>query len=1056
MDLTGKTLGKYHIIEALGSGGMAEVYRGEDRRLDRSVAIKVMHNHLAKSKDFRDRFLREAKAIANLQHPNIVSLIDFDNQEDLVYMVMEFISGETLESFLEKSNGLIPLGDAISITRQLASALQYAHRRNMIHRDVKPANVMFVDDHKERVLLTDFGIARLLDEVSLTSSGTALGTPHYMAPEIVKGSSGDHRSDIYSLGILLYEMVVGEAPYEADTPYGVMIKQANEPLPSPRQRNPELPLEVEAVLLKALAKEPDDRYQSAALLEGDLRMLPDFDSTIPLPASIKDSYIATGPATPTKVDLPSISGALPARANRPEEEEKESPLKRWMPLIGAGVGVAAIAGITLFLLSFFGDDNGQAGNGDPLPSATAAVAAAVVDTATPAPTAEPTDIPPTPTDPPQPTPTETTAPTETPIPLPTEIPLVDFNFQESPFFLCNIDLTTELVGEQFTTNVGIKVNDLAGYPLPNSVYHAWLSDPAEENFIALGPILDDGEFGLLQGNLSTTIEGNLLEGFNRLIFSAEPIDSQPTTPANTVLAGTIDAETFAVQQELLINQIGPGNAQYQIALQHANLVVDSLNQGDLNEARRHAEHVINIVQGENGELFGDLDNDGQAQNPGNGVGVLTYIAAIQAELDLAEPIDPNLSFSFVQGQIDKSLINSTIEVTEALDHALKMFAVDSVDEGLPFANDMVTAVQSGIDGRDFDSDGKIDTFFDEEGGFATLDSLLAEWIEGSFLPDHQLGLQAGEIGSIRVLPGASPENEQIELDIYPVPQTERAETTYVLFLRGIDRESGEDRFLNLGPLELNKFRLSGQIEVASGVLGRYDTFLISVEESTTAADQLSPQDIRYEAAFGPETGGLLTSLLVPEDGAELAIHTQSLAEMELLAEHTLFLIESLQNNDLPLARRHAEHVINILVGELATEFGDVDGNGTTENPSNIGFGVRAYNGLMQTTVGEMNVSAELNPRSRFYTRTVIPNTLGNQATLMTDILDLAFKVLATDTAEEAAPIAQSLSDVNIRLLDGFDLDQNETIDNRGGEAGMRTLNDLLFLLTDRSFINLNQ
>lgn len=1053
MDLTGKTLGKYHIIEALGSGGMAEVYRGEDQRLDRSVAIKVMHSHLAKSKDFRDRFLREAKAIANLQHPNIVSLIDFDNQGELVYMVMEFISGETLESFLEKTNGLIPLGDAISITAQLASALRYAHRRNMIHRDVKPANVMFVDDHKERVLLTDFGIARLLDEVSLTSSGTALGTPHYMAPEIVKGSSGDHRSDIYSLGILFYEMVIGEAPYEADTPYGVMIKQANEPLPAPRKQNPELPLEVEAVLLKALAKEPDDRYQSAAEFGVALQTLPDFDSTIPLPTSIKDSYIATGPATPTRADLPSIGGGLPARANMPEETPKESPLKRWMPLIGAGVGVAAIAGITLFLLSFFGNDNGEADSGGPLPSATAAIAAVVVDTATPTATAVPTELPPTATE--TAPPTETLVPTETPIPAPTDIPIVDFNFQESPFFLCNIDLTTQPVDERFTSQVGIKVDDLAGSLLPNTVYFAWLSDPTEENFIPLGPLSTQDENGLLQGDLSTTVEGNVLEGFNRLIFSAEPIDSQPTTPANTVLAGTIDAETFAVQQELLINQLRPGNGQYQLALQHSNLVVDSLNQGDLNEARRHAEHVINIVQGENGELFGDLDNDGQAQNPGDGVGVLTYIASIQAELDLAEPIDPNLSFSFVQGQIDKSLINSTIEVTEALDHALKMFAVDSVEEGLPFANDMVTAVRSGIDGRDFDSDGKIDTFFDEEGGFATLDALLAEWVEGSFLPDHRLGLQAGEIGTIRVLPGASPESEQIAFDLYPVPQTERAGTTYVLFLRGIDRASGEDRFLNLGPLELNKFRLNGQIE-AGTVLGQFDTFLISVEESETAADQLSPQDIRYEARFGPESESLLTALLVAEAGTELAIHTQALAEMELLAEHTSFLNAALQNNDLPLARRHAEHVINILVGELATEFGDVDGNGQTENPSSTGVGVRGYNGLMQSTIGELNVAAELNPRSRFYTRTVIPNTLGNQATLMIDILDLAFKVLATDTVEEAAPIAQSLSEVNGQLLDGFDLDQNEIIDNRGGEAGLRTLNDLLFFLTDRSFINLNQ
>ena len=263
--LIGKTLGKYQIVELIGRGAMAEVYKAYQPALDRYTAIKLMHSFLAEDKNFLGRFQREAKAAAQLRHPNIVQVHDFDVVDGVYYyMVMEFIDGYTLRDKLQElasANEIMPLDKAIHIAEEVASALSYAHGRGMVHRDIKPSNVMI--DQEGHVILTDFGIAKILSDTQYTITGAIAGTPNYISPELGLGKLADARSDIYSLGTTLFQMVTGELPYQADSAVTVLLKHVNDPVPIASQLNPALPPDIDRILFKAMSKNPDDRYQTA-------------------------------------------------------------------------------------------------------------------------------------------------------------------------------------------------------------------------------------------------------------------------------------------------------------------------------------------------------------------------------------------------------------------------------------------------------------------------------------------------------------------------------------------------------------------------------------------------------------------------------------------------------------------------------------------------------------------------------------------------------------------------------------------------------------------------
>ncbi len=256
-----KRLGKYEIIGEIGRGGFAAVYEAVDTTLDRTVALKALAPHLLWDPSFPERFQQEAKLAANLKHPNIVVIYEFGKLEGVAYIAMEYLGGQNLAGLVREKGALAP-SRILKITSQVASALDYAHSQRLVHRDVKPSNIMVgADDH---VTVTDFGIAKAAAATALTTTGKIFGTPEYMSPEQAMGTRElDARSDNYSLGVVVYQMFTGQVPFSGETPLGVMRCHADEPPPPPSQINPATPRAVETVLLKALAKDRDERYQRA-------------------------------------------------------------------------------------------------------------------------------------------------------------------------------------------------------------------------------------------------------------------------------------------------------------------------------------------------------------------------------------------------------------------------------------------------------------------------------------------------------------------------------------------------------------------------------------------------------------------------------------------------------------------------------------------------------------------------------------------------------------------------------------------------------------------------
>ncbi len=268
MDLTGKTLGQYEIIEAIGRGGMASVFKAYQSALDRFVAVKVLSPQRAAQENFSDRFVREAKAVAALNHPNILPIIDFGQQDEHTYIVMKYVPGGTLSDRLKQP---IDLLTTTRLIKQVAAALDHAHSRGIIHRDIKPSNILL--DDNEWAQLADFGLAKILaSDQLLTSSGISLGTPAYVSPEQGQGEPLDHHTDIYSLGVILFEMTTGRLPFTAETPMGVMVKHIYDAPPLPRSIKPDLPEALETIILKALAKPIGERYHTAGELASVLEM----------------------------------------------------------------------------------------------------------------------------------------------------------------------------------------------------------------------------------------------------------------------------------------------------------------------------------------------------------------------------------------------------------------------------------------------------------------------------------------------------------------------------------------------------------------------------------------------------------------------------------------------------------------------------------------------------------------------------------------------------------------------------------------------------------------
>lgn len=336
MNLEGKLLGnRYEIIEKIGNGGMATVYKAKDKVLKRYVAVKILRDEFTTDEEFIRRFEVEAQSAARLTHANIVSIFDVGVDGNLYYIVMELIQGKTLKEIIIKEKGPLPWKWSINVAIQIASALEVAHRNNIIHRDIKPHNIIITEDGVAKV--TDFGIAKAVSNSTITAFGTTIGSVHYFSPEHAKGGFTDAKSDIYSLGVVMYEMVTGSVPFDADTPVSVALKHMQEMPEEPIEINPNVPVSVNKIIMKALQKEANLRYQTAT------EMLEDLKESLKNPDGDFVEELEYDPTAKTQV----INTA--AYKNEVKNDKKENKLKSFIKnhkKLSTVIGV-----ILLFILS---------------------------------------------------------------------------------------------------------------------------------------------------------------------------------------------------------------------------------------------------------------------------------------------------------------------------------------------------------------------------------------------------------------------------------------------------------------------------------------------------------------------------------------------------------------------------------------------------------------------------------------------------------------------------------------------------------------------------------
>jgi eukaryotic-like serine/threonine-protein kinase len=328
--------GRYRLAAKLGSGGMSTVYLARDTTLDRDVAVKVMHREMSEQPDQLERFRQEARAVAKLSHPNVVSVIDAGEDGGYPYIVFEYVEGETLKQRIARV-GALDTQEALAYAIEIARGLTVAHARKMVHRDIKPQNVLI--DAEGRAKLTDFGISRQLEQDGMTATGRVLGTTDYVAPEQAMGHGVDQRSDVYSLGVVLYEMLIGQVPFHADSQVGVAMKHVNEELPDVQQRRPEVSAAAALVVERATAKDPDKRYQDVG------EMIDDLSTALEVEAARAGS--TTGEATSVLDAVPPAKRKLSGRA-------------RWS---WAAIAVLVLVGVGVLATVQFISSGGGGGGG---------------------------------------------------------------------------------------------------------------------------------------------------------------------------------------------------------------------------------------------------------------------------------------------------------------------------------------------------------------------------------------------------------------------------------------------------------------------------------------------------------------------------------------------------------------------------------------------------------------------------------------------------------------------------------------------------------------------
>lgn len=354
----GKRLdGRYELQEVIGVGGMAVVYKAYDNIDDRTVAVKILKDEFLASEEFRRRFKNESKAIAVLSHPNIVKVYDVSYGDKLQYIVMEYVEGITLKEYIEQQ-GVISWKETVHFTTQILRALQHAHDKGIVHRDIKPQNIMLLENGTIKV--TDFGIARFSRSETRTMTDTAIGSVHYISPEQARGDITDDKSDIYSVGVVMYEMLTGQLPFQSDNSVSVAIMQLQTDPVKPREINSSIPEGLEQITMRAMQKNPKDRYQSAAEMILDLEEFKrnpsiKFDYSYFVDNEPTKFVDKTAPVTvpmATASDTRVIDNPQPA----PEETNKTTEKNKMIPILsGIVIGFVAVLAIVLICLYSFTD-----------------------------------------------------------------------------------------------------------------------------------------------------------------------------------------------------------------------------------------------------------------------------------------------------------------------------------------------------------------------------------------------------------------------------------------------------------------------------------------------------------------------------------------------------------------------------------------------------------------------------------------------------------------------------------------------------------------------------
>lgn len=671
---TAQTLGKYQLFERLGQGGMAQVYRARQPVIERDVAIKVLHPHLAGRDNFVERFKREARGLGQLRHPNIVSVIDFDTalqsgitpDEEIYYLVMDFIAGPTLADLL-RARGPLPLAETLLIGEQIADALAYAHQQGVIHRDVKPGNIMFRDgDHsagRRHPVLTDFGIVHLLEDAALTMSGVLAGTPTYMSPEAANGGAIDPRADLYSLGVVLYELLTGAPPYKGDTPVRMMMQHMTAPLPPLTEKRPDLPDLVVQIVERALAKEPAERFQRAetmrqALLQARLALT---DGHAPQTYLLSGQTLVAAPQPQRQTDH-QATHKLPASAARPTARQPLAP--KATPPVSAGQQsdepvpqpgsrlILALAFVVILLGGALSSID-TFSLAEATPASTARVAEGVVG---------------------------------------------------------RLQITPATTGQTLDLTI-----DAIAAPPEGQHYHAWLV--AQD-----GLLFDLGRLTLNAGQLQhiTVAEQNVLGVLEEILITQEESTAPVAPAAQVILRGEIIVAERTALSHLWVASplplakplLAAANEQIAIVREHVQMLNDALDAGDLPLAQRHAEHVVNILAGESGPAFGDLNLDGQAQNPGDGVGVRTYLTATAA--------------AFVTLAADRRVVDNALTAVDNITSAARQTAAaDTLNEAQRVAASMAVALDHLLHGVDQNSSSAIEAA-QGEGTLQAANALAAE------------------------------------------------------------------------------------------------------------------------------------------------------------------------------------------------------------------------------------------------------------------------------------------------------------------------------------------